>query len=133
MKKILLIGLAVCFYSNIALAEGCAKGGGRIVTAVNGTKYCLSKVIMNWWSAFAWCDTSGYKMPHPNTDCDCEGYPECDPESSCGNLKGIGENWQVTWTSLSDGQKGGTISLGEGSLSKIDKKAPANTYILCRM
>lgn len=36
--------------------------GGHPIEGKNGTKYCLSKIGMNWWSAFAWCESQSMKL-----------------------------------------------------------------------
>ena len=43
-------------------ATECAHGGGVEIRGNDGTNYCLSNSIMNWWSAFAWCDAAGKKL-----------------------------------------------------------------------
>ena len=36
--------------------------GGEVIKGKNGTSYCLSKIGVNWWSAFAWCESQGMKL-----------------------------------------------------------------------
>ena len=70
----------------------CANGRGILKTAPNGQRYCMSKMPMNWWSAFAWCDSVGGILVHPSEDCDCSGEA-CDLTVDCPNLKGLNSFW----------------------------------------
>ena len=78
------IGLWVGLFTLPAGATGCANGHGDLIIGNDGvSKYCLSKVSMNWWSAFAWCDAAGGKLWHL-TECDRVN----NPNSWCANLEG---------------------------------------------
>ena len=39
--------------------DNCTNRDGTIVTANDGTKFCRSNNIMNWWSANVWCQKHG--------------------------------------------------------------------------
>ena len=65
-----------------AFSEECAHGMGTIVEAKDHRRYCMSKVAMNWWSAFAWCDAAGGKLVSTQ---DCV-YTGDDASGNCPNL-----------------------------------------------
>ena len=46
-----------------AHAATCANGAGTVVTAKDGHEYCMSGRDYNWWSAYAWCEAQGRRMP----------------------------------------------------------------------
>ncbi|MBR4927404.1 MAG: hypothetical protein IKY98_03655 [Alphaproteobacteria bacterium] len=101
MKKILTL---TCFTLTIfttitTMAASCAGGHGTTLTGINGTEYCVSKITMNWWSAFSWCDkTNGYtQLVSIHEDCDCTGYDGCNSEElNCPNLEHLSNK---SWTS----------------------------------
>ena len=55
-KKLCLIG--ICITGVMARAE-CTSDIGTLITGLDGTDYCLSKVSLNWWSAYSWCRAVG--------------------------------------------------------------------------
>lgn len=113
MKKIMMIGLFLCFNSTVMAAEVCADGVGIVFTAKNGHKYCYSDVAMNWWSANAWCDTAGGQLVDVNTDCACSG-DTCEKDVKCPNFKDMGKTvsgrdpWVWTRTMDTPWSKGGS-------------------------
>ena len=100
MKKIVFM-LFLLAFSGEVLAESCAGGQGVVIVAVNGKKYCRSKISMNWWSSHAWCDAAEgvSKLVDPNEDCSCVGTSGCDTTVSCPNFKGVGGGY--IWTKSS--------------------------------
>ncbi len=70
MKKILLTTalIVTCLITSKGFALDCPNGD--IITGLNNKEYCVSKVTMNWFSAFAWCDAQGLRMPTVNEVCD---------------------------------------------------------------
>ena len=55
--------------------------GGTIVT-VGGDSFCKANSTMKWWSAYAWCDAMGGRMP---TILElCPDAPSLTEEVSCG-------------------------------------------------
>ena len=52
-----------------AWAESCAGGAGTIVTGLNGNRYCLSNIKMNWFSAFSWCEAAGGHLANMTEAC----------------------------------------------------------------
>ena len=81
-KKMCLMG--ICLWAGVALAETCANGHGTLIIGNDGvSKYCMSQVTMNWWSAFAWCDAAKGKLLNVTTECD---KVEVTEEVWCANL-----------------------------------------------
>ncbi len=84
MKKS-IIGLTLIFWTILTLpvwASSC--DGGVEVTGKNGHVYCKSKVTMNWYTAFTWCDAHGRKLASLEQMCDIDetqqwagGYNKC--------------------------------------------------------
>ena len=117
--------------SNV-LAENsvCADGDGSMFKGIDGTNYCRSRIMMNWWSAFAWCDTIGGVLIDPNKDCKCKGIDGCDMLLSCPNLKEVPD---TAWTSSVVTPKVAYF-IYDGTLtySYVDGKYGPK-YALCRM
>ncbi|MBP5343669.1 MAG: hypothetical protein J6Y85_01130 [Alphaproteobacteria bacterium] len=109
MKKLSLIALILM--TGVAQADfwsNCTTYGGTIITAnkygadqgglcndpndtnltnnCNGQKFCLSGNIMNWWSAFTWCEAIGGKLASL-TDL-CPGAQRV-ASGTCANLKAL--------------------------------------------
>lgn len=102
MRKILLFICGIMMISSVAMAEEttvCANGGGEIVKGNNGTLYCKSKNVMNWWTALGWCQAIGKTPIHYPSDCRCVGE-RCPTEMvGCPNFKGLTNNYTLYWTS----------------------------------
>ena len=75
MKKAVMILLICSCLSAKAIAGAavigkCARGHGDLRLDDDGiTTYCQSKIGMNWWSAFAWCEAAGGRLIDINKDC----------------------------------------------------------------
>ena len=60
MKKKLLL---VCIIGLLSITSAYAKcDGGTEITNTAGTTFCKSNVLMNWWSASAWCRANGLHL-----------------------------------------------------------------------
>jgi len=70
MKRLLLI---LCLLSAPVWAEDCAGGAGTIIAGLNGKRYCLSNIRMNWYSAFSWCEAAGGHLASLNEACQYNG------------------------------------------------------------
>ena len=79
LKKLFLV--TTCFISLTVAADPCADGAGTVVVGKDNTQLCVSKIRMNWWSAFSWCRAAGYKLATVEEACDGAGAHE-----SCNNL-----------------------------------------------
>ena len=121
MKKFLTICF-VCIVPVLGWADisKCTGTAGKIITDINGNKYCRSHITMNWWSANAWCDVLGMTVINPSEDCYCSGE-KCDTSVRCPNLKGVGEG--EVWTNSKKGNQAVyTIILYNGSMESPPQK-----------
>ena len=99
MKKYVAILGILSIFSTSAHTETCAGGAGTViygndadpVIGFEGTPYCKSNTVMNWWSAFAWCDAIGGELIDLTTECN-----KVSGSSGCPNLAGTGSG--NAWT-----------------------------------
>ena len=87
MKKVstlFVAALLLCSAPVFAECEGGVEFNGRKA----GTKYCVSNITMNWWSAFAWCQAQGYRLASFEEACTDATSLIVDTASSwnCGNI-----------------------------------------------
>ncbi len=118
MKKILLM---VCVFGVMAttsvFAEPCANGHGVVVTGNDGKAYCRSKIVMNWWSAHAWCEAAGMDLIETSKHCSCTGNEKCNEPVSCPNFYATGDS-NVVWTATpSSDASAFTVSLSSGDVN----------------
>ena len=72
-KKSICISLAL--FLSIGLSTpcwatmNCQEEYGYPFQGTNGKSYCISKVTMNWWSAFSWCKNIGGKLATHSEAC----------------------------------------------------------------
>ena len=86
MKKLLFCILFCIACSTFSVQAGTCEGGKEI-TGKNGHVYCMSDELMNWWSAFQWCEAQGRHFATPDEACN---YGKIHwGGGSCGNIKGI--------------------------------------------
>ena len=122
-----------------ALADECAYGAGIVVEANNHRKYCLSKIPMNWWSAFAWCDAAGGTVVSATVDCI---DPAVSGVGSCPNLNNASIN-RLYWfrEDCQNGNSGGRVwgyfgTNGSVLCAHSPKNDPrtgsGSAYALCR-
>ena len=134
MKKIIFsFVLLVCSLSGQAAT--CANGQGNEVVGINGTKYCMSPIQMNWWSAMAWCDAAGLKTIDPNTECSCDGFEGCDTTLRCPNFNTNQHNY--VWTKVTSGSSstkngGAYIIRLNGNLGSQTKNLHYDVNAICR-
>lgn len=98
MKKIFMLTCGLIIFSVSTLAEEtmkrpCANGAGEIIEGIiTKTPYCVSNNSMNWWNAYAWCDSLNMRLFDMNKDCastTTSGY--------CPNLTGINTVSGYVW------------------------------------
>ncbi len=94
MKKIIFLSVLGLFIAFSANAGTC--NSGSIITAKNGSKYCISTSFMNWWSAFSWCESQGRTLADFNTLCPTTSG------SVCPNMAGVSDGNYFAWTSTVD-------------------------------
>ncbi|MBR6675563.1 MAG: hypothetical protein IKL32_06585 [Alphaproteobacteria bacterium] len=91
MKKIFMLTCGLIIFSVSTLAEEtikrpCANGAGEIIEGtITKTPYCISNNSMNWWNAYAWCDSLNMRLFDMNKDCAFQS----DSSDRCPNLTGI--------------------------------------------
>ena len=62
-KQIAVFLILASISAKTVAAVTCAGGAGTVINGNDGmTTYCASRVQMNWWSAFAWCDAAGMRL-----------------------------------------------------------------------
>ena len=106
----------------------CANNAGKIINGIDGSKYCLSPINMNWWSAFAWCDTAGYKLVNATRECNKGTGP-----GACRNFASGAFNFNYVpsygvWTASLGGHQAAAYTIQPGlTLNSIYKtnKCPA--------
>ncbi len=107
---LILIG----FIISPAVARECPAGIGTPLTGNDGvSKYCQSKVKMNWWSAFAWCQSIGGEVIDLTDECIKPGQNNA--VAACPNLTGIGSG--TVWVRNVDTAKTAySIQLSDGAI-----------------
>ena len=103
MIKISTLACAILMVSSIALAddtttETCANGAGTIVIgAVSGHRYCRSTNTMEWWNAYAWCDSMKTRL-FDLSDCAC-GTTTADYVNKCPEMTKV-DTTTWSWTKV---------------------------------
>ncbi len=99
VRKGIVLCMVACLFS--LNAYGVCKEGTEI-TGKNGHVYCMSNVLMNWYTAFAWCDTQGRTLATMEQMCDIDETERWDGntgEGKCLNMVGAGlSRW--AWSSI---------------------------------
>ena len=98
MKWLLILLSLLYVFSAYASCEG-----GTEITGKNGHVYCASNVLMNWYTAFAWCDAQGRTLVTMEQICDIDETQYWDGnigEGECLNMVGLGSA-QYVWSSTS--------------------------------
>ena len=119
-----------------ANCTGIVGGAGMKVVGVDGNDYCRSKMTMNWWSAFAWCEGMGMKLISLE-DCNGSDGSLAPTESDCPNFAGTGT--VSVWTaSVPNSYNAYSVYLSNGSITYSNdpgSKYRANDrsyYALCK-
>ena len=131
MKKIIVFLMCVFALSAMAAEPTCEDHGGSIITAKDGTKFCKSDKNMNWWTAFAWCESQNRKLAEFATM--CPGIPQSldNREGACPNLQGLGDNIWL-WSSLAyrSGQAF-FVNFSSGAVTWYGPRDDRYGYALC--
>lgn len=97
MKRLLILLSLLYVFPAYASCEG-----GTEITGKNGHVYCMSNVLMNWYSAFAWCDSQGRTLVTMEQACDIDETERWDGgvgEGKCLNMVEAGSN-RNAWSSI---------------------------------
>ena len=124
MKKWFIL-VCACLLAAPTMAQTC--NGGTLVPShkttdegcdgntCNGHIFCKSDKGMNWWSAFAWCESQGRKLADTATMCPNRSPVADDTAGGCPNLQGVGDN-QYVWSTLAyGGAYVAVVNLSSGS------------------
>ena len=101
-KKYLFISSIAASLVFAAPADAARCNDGAIITGLDGTTYCWSRVQMNWWSAFAWCDAQGRRLVRLEEECYGRGSTPIEGDG-CPNFGGNASDrgfptWMNFWT-----------------------------------
>ena len=84
--------------SHAATDAGCSPATANTAATCNEHTFCKSDKPMNWWSAFAWCESQGRKLTEFKTMCPGVSQTSSNTAGDCPNLQGKGDVW--VWSSL---------------------------------
>lgn len=76
--------------------ETCADRAGKIFVSNNGTRYCMSPMAMNWWTAIGWCQSIGMELIDAVKDCQYIGET-CPSFEPCPNFA-IEDMYHSVWS-----------------------------------
>ena len=112
--KILLLGFCLMATNGVVadFATSCESAGG-VVKEANNITFCKSGQVMNWISAYTWCEAIGGKLAEQSSVC---------PNGTCSALAG-------KFYQLGDEQYGyiNTLSSGKGGRVRLDKAVSPTT------
>ena len=110
----------------------CAEG--TEITGKNGHVYCKSNVSMNWYMAFAWCDTQGRTLATMEQMCDIDETQKWNGiigTGECLNLVGVSSENQYVWSAIPSGSASAfDVDLSTANVS-INASRASNNYALC--
>ena len=132
MKRILCVTCGILMLASSAVAEEtCANGKGIMASDNDGNNYCVSQVLMNWFSAFSWCETAGGRLLTFD-DCDCK---KCDrPTAGSCRLGGVHNavKGEALWTSNIADNNSAYAIYNWGDMRKAFPKT-SWAYTACKM
>ena len=99
MKKKLLFTCLIGLISVTSAYAAC--DGGTEVTNTAGTTFCKSNVVMNWWSAAAWCKAN--KMQLATMYEMCPSWDGTRADEKCPELKGTASGSECYWSATVSG------------------------------
>ena len=131
MKKILLLSSVILLSS--VMAQAACNG-----IPIKSGKYCMSKHVMNWYSAYAWCHAQGMQMVDVKSDCvslsSCPALKLTQEEQNVVTSNGgtISNDVGQGWTSTSSSEmRSYTVYLPSGQLAGWHPRTNSN-YALCK-
>ena len=103
-------------------SSNCEDKGGTTVTVGTQT-FCKSGAKMNWWSAYAWCEGMGGKMP---TIWElCPNMPSLTNQAACGSTYSGGA-WSTT-----PSDNNGHIWVASSNIGSGGWKPATDTFAYC--
>ncbi len=95
------VTIGLCLLTGTNAYAACAEG--TEITGKNGHVYCKSNITMNWYTAFAWCDTQGRTLATMEQMCDIDDTQRWDGNTGTGkclNLAGASSENQYVWSAI---------------------------------
>ena len=115
--------------SHKATDPGCSPATANTVATCNEHTFCKSDKDMNWWSAFAWCESHGRKLADLSVMCPGVSQTPANTVGDCPNLQGTGDN-QYVWSSLAHKtSRAILVNLSSGAVPSYDRGY--DNYALC--
>ena len=112
MKKIIILVCVFALTTPVMAVEPTPTcNGGTPITSHKATDegcdsdtcnehiFCKSNKSMNWWSAFAWCESQNRKLADLSVMCPGVSQTSISMEGGCPNLWGVA-NTGFVWSSL---------------------------------
>ena len=132
MKKIVLLivlSLLAATHGYAACAEGTE------ITGKNGHVYCKSNVSMNWYTAFAWCDTQGRTLATMEQMCDIDETQRWDGNfgaGKCLNMVGASSENVTVWSAIPYGSANAfNVNLSPANVTNYFNRTYNGLYALC--
>ena len=134
MKKVIVV--LICLFAMPAMAEQTELpcNGGSTITAKDGTKFCKSDKGMNWWSAFAWCESQGQGRKLADFSKMCPGVSQASANTAgdCPNLQGVSDEDVWLWSSLASSTSWSVVvNASSGAVNALNRDYAANRRALC--
>ena len=131
MKKKIVFLMCLCFMATSVCAyDECESAGGTEITAKNGTKFCKSKLPMNWWTAFNWCESNKGDLASFGKMCPDIPTAVNNATGACPNLQGTGDGG--VWSSLGYSSNGSlVVVLSSGVVSYYSRHNSNSNFALC--
>lgn len=98
------VTIGLCLLTGTNAYAACAEG--TEITGKNGHVYCKSNITMNWYTAFAWCDTQGRTLATMEQMCDIDDTQRWDGNTGTGkclNLVGASSENLWVWSAIPAG------------------------------
>ncbi len=111
----LLCGLPTGTFAAVE-ANGCAQRNGDLLTGDEAPKYCKSRILMNWWSAFAWCKSMNGTLVDLTVDCLVGKYVSTNT-TQCPYLTSLGGSDTVWTQNVPDASYAYHVSLSSGAVA----------------
>ena len=131
MKKIILFTILCLWMSTNGYASSCAEG--TEITGVNGHVYCKSNIVVNWYSALAWCDAHGRTLATMEQLCDIDETQKWDGNvgsGKCLNIKDLYSNGAV-WTATvwPESHNSFIVTLSNGGVNAVHRTTASSNYL----
>ena len=132
MKKILLLSCIILLSS--VMAQAACNG-----IPIKSGKYCMSKHMMNWYSAYAWCHAQGMQMVDVKSDCvslsSCPALKLTQEDYTAMKDAGYNSNNSTTgaWTNTSEtAAVAYFINMDQGIIYNYFSRNSANRVAVCK-